>query len=265
MPKRRRAAAARLVFTSPALRIPMLLGWLAAFYNIPGGVRSRRPWAAGRWPSDSSWRPRLRCDGRSDCLQPVRRPGEAGAVDEPAGCGGVRRPRPVRFPAPLPIALMVLAVSGLFDCYIACANACLSAATPARQRSQAFGTLQGGMSLGQGGAIVVAGAAAERLAPNLVIAASGAVGAVAAIAIAVSRSRARPDLSQPRVARTGQPQVVPRIAGAPSSGGWPAAWCRSAQVVPRIAGAPSSGGWPVAVPGQPQVVPRISVSFLAGV
>ena len=31
-------AGLRLVFTSPALRIPMLLGWLAAFYNIPEGV-----------------------------------------------------------------------------------------------------------------------------------------------------------------------------------------------------------------------------------
>src|SRR5262249_25669622 len=30
-------AGLRLVFTSPALRIPMLLGWLAAFYNIPAG------------------------------------------------------------------------------------------------------------------------------------------------------------------------------------------------------------------------------------
>jgi len=31
-------AGLRLVFTSPALRISMLLGWLAAFYNIPEGV-----------------------------------------------------------------------------------------------------------------------------------------------------------------------------------------------------------------------------------
>src|SRR5262249_48885550 len=31
-------AGLRLVFTSPALRILMLLGWLAAFYNIPEGV-----------------------------------------------------------------------------------------------------------------------------------------------------------------------------------------------------------------------------------
>jgi hypothetical protein len=47
------------------------------------------------------------------------------------------------------------------------------------------------MSLGQGVAIVVAGALAEHYAPSLVIAAGGAVGAAAAIAIALSRLRAR--------------------------------------------------------------------------
>jgi hypothetical protein len=96
------------------------------------------------------------------------------------------------FRPPLPIALMVLAVSGLFDCYQLAANASFVAATPARQRSQAFGIAQGGMSLGQGVAIVGAGALAEHYAPGLVIAASGAVGSVAAIAIAFNgRLRAR--------------------------------------------------------------------------
>jgi hypothetical protein len=85
---------------------------------------------------------------------------------------------------------MVLAVSGLFDCYQLAANASFVAAAPPRQRSQAFGIAQGGMSLGQGVAIVVAGALAQHHAPNLVIAASGAVGAVAVIAIAFSRLRA---------------------------------------------------------------------------
>jgi 1-aminocyclopropane-1-carboxylate deaminase/D-cysteine desulfhydrase-like pyridoxal-dependent ACC family enzyme len=86
---------------------------------------------------------------------------------------------------------MVLAVSGLFDCFQLAANASFVAATPARQRSQAFGIAQGGMSLGQGVAMIVAGATAERFAPDFVIAASGAVGTVAAIAIAFSRPRAR--------------------------------------------------------------------------
>jgi predicted MFS family arabinose efflux permease len=95
------------------------------------------------------------------------------------------------FRPPLPIALVLLALSGVFDCYQLAANASFVAATPARQRSQAFGIAQGGMSLGQGVAIVVAGALAEHYAPSLVIAAGGAVGAAAAIAIALSRLRAR--------------------------------------------------------------------------
>ena len=70
------------------------------------------------------------------------------------------------FRPPLPIALMVLAVSGLFDCYQLAANASFVAATPARQRSQAFGIAQGGMSLGQGVAIVTAGALAQHYAPE---------------------------------------------------------------------------------------------------
>jgi hypothetical protein len=86
---------------------------------------------------------------------------------------------------------MVLAVSGLFDCYQLAANASFVAATPARQRSQAFGIAQGGMSLGQGVAMVAAGAAAEHFAPYFVIAASGVAGVVAAIAIAFGRPRAR--------------------------------------------------------------------------
>ena len=42
------------------------------------------------------------------------------------------------------------------------------------------------MSLGQGTAMILAGAAAERFAPSLVIATAGAIGAVAAIAVALS-------------------------------------------------------------------------------
>ncbi len=95
------------------------------------------------------------------------------------------------FHPPLPIALVLLALGGTFDCFQLAANASFVAAAPARQRSQAFGIAQGGMSLGQGVAIVIAGAATEHYAPSLVIAVSGAVGAVAAIAIAFSRLRAR--------------------------------------------------------------------------
>ena len=187
-------AGLRLVFTSPALRIPMLLGWLAAFYNIPEGVSA--PLAAtlgggavavGLILAAPAFGATVGAIAFSRFVAPARRVRWMSPLAA-AACGVLVL---FVFRPPLPIALMVLAVSGLFDCYQLAANASFVAATPARQRSQAFGIAQGGMSLGQGVAIVVAGAAAERFAPNLVIAASGAVGAVAAIAIAVSRLRAR--------------------------------------------------------------------------
>jgi len=181
-------AGLRLVFTSPALRIPMLLGWLAAFYNIPEGVSAPLVATLG--------------GGAVAVGFILAAPAFGATVGAITFSRFVAPPRRVRwmiplavaacgvlilfvFRPPLPIALMVLAVSGLFDCYQLAANASFVAATPARQRSQAFGIAQGGMSLGQGVAMVVAGAAAEHFAPYFVIAASGAVGAAAAIAIAV--------------------------------------------------------------------------------
>jgi hypothetical protein len=187
-------AGLRLVFTSPALRIPMLLGWLAGFYNIPEGVSAPLAAALG--------------GGAVAVGFILAAPALGATIGAIAFSRFVAPPTRVRwmiplaasacgvlvlfvFRPPLPIALMVLAVSGLFDCYQLAANASFVAATPARQRSQAFGIAQGGMSLGQGVAMIVAGAAAERFAPDFVIAASGAVGAIAAIAIAFSRPRAR--------------------------------------------------------------------------
>jgi len=186
-------AGLRLVFTSPALRIPMLLGWLAAFYNIPEGVSA--PLAAtlgggavavGFILAAPAFGATVGAITFSRFVAPARRVRWMIPLAV-AACGVLIL---FVFRPPLPIALMVLAVSGLFDCYQLAANASFVAATPARQRSQAFGIAQGGMSLGQGVAMVVAGAAAEHFAPYFVIAASGAVGVVAAIAIAFGRPHA---------------------------------------------------------------------------
>jgi predicted MFS family arabinose efflux permease len=187
-------AALRLVFTSPALRIPMLLGWLSAFYNIPEGVSAPLAAALGGGAvavgfilAAPAFGASVGAIAFSRLTSPptrVRRMGPLAAAACAVLVLFVFRP-------PLPIALVLLGLSGSFDCYQLAANASFVAATPARQRSQAFGIAQGGMSLGQGVAIVAAGALAEHYAPNLVIAASGAVGAVAAVAIAFSRPRAR--------------------------------------------------------------------------
>jgi MFS transporter len=188
-------AGLRLVFTSPALRIPMLLGWLAAFYNIPEGVSAPLAKvlgggaiAVGFILAAPAFGATVGAITFSRFVAPARRLRWMSPLAV-AACGVLIL---FVFRPPLPIALMVLAVSGLFDCYQLAANASFVAATPARQRSQAFGIAQGGMSLGQGVAIVGAGALAEHYAPGLVIAASGAVGSVAAIAIAFNgRLRAR--------------------------------------------------------------------------
>ncbi len=187
-------AGLRLVFASPALRIPMLLGWLAAFYNVPEGVSA--PLAAtlgggavavGFILAAPALGASVGAIAFSRLVAPARRVRWMSPLAA-AACGVLVL---FAFHPPLPIALVLLALGGTFDCFQLAANASFVAAAPARQRSQAFGIAQGGMSLGQGVAIVIAGAATEHYAPSLVIAVSGAVGAVAAIAIAFSRLRAR--------------------------------------------------------------------------
>ena len=91
----------------------------------------------------------------------------------------------------LPAALAILAASGLFACFQLAAAAAFVRAAPPDQRSQAFGLAQGGMSLGQGVVMVLAGAAAEHVAPGVVVTVCGAVGTAAALIITVDRARQR--------------------------------------------------------------------------
>jgi predicted MFS family arabinose efflux permease len=81
--------------------------------------------------------------------------------------------------------LLILFASGACSCYQMAANAAFVVAAPAEQRSQAFGLAQAGIYLGQGGAVIVAGAAAAHYTPVDVIAASGAIGVVAALVLAI--------------------------------------------------------------------------------
>ena len=183
----------RLVVTSPALRTPMLLGWLAAFYNVPEGVSVPLVAVLGGGAAAVGFilaAPALGASVGAIAFSRFVAPATRVRWMSPLAvlaCGVLVL---FAFRPPLPLALILLAVSGLFDCYQLAALASFVAATPAQQRSQAFGIAQGGMSLGQGVAMVVAGAVAEHFAPSLVIAASGAIGAVAAMTIAVGRARA---------------------------------------------------------------------------
>jgi hypothetical protein len=83
----------------------------------------------------------------------------------------------------------VLFASGALYCYQMAANAAFVVATPPQRRSQAFGLANAGIYLGQGGAIIIAGAAAARYSPPDVIVASGAIGALCALALAIRNCR----------------------------------------------------------------------------
>ncbi len=182
-------AAARLVSGSRALRTPVLLAWLSAFYNVPEGVAAplartlgggavavglilAAP-ALGSSAGALVFSRLLPASARQRWTAPLA----AGACAVLAAAG--LRPG-------LPAILVILAASGACDCYQVAANASFVAAVPPRQRGQAFGLAQAGMNLGQGTAMILAGAAAGHFAPATVIAVSGAIGAVAALVVAAS-------------------------------------------------------------------------------
>jgi MFS family permease len=182
-------AGARLVFARPALRTPMLFGWLGAFYQAPEGVVT--PLAQD-------------LHGGAAVVGVIL---AAGAFGQTVGAiifsRFVAPPTRLRFMGPLavgacavlvlfflrpglPGSLLILVASGLCGSYQIAANAAFVGAAPQEQRSQAFGLAQGGISLGQGTVMILAGAAADHYSPAWVVAVSGTVGAAIALAIAVS-------------------------------------------------------------------------------
>lgn len=185
-------AGARLVFANPALRTPMLFGWLSAFYNAPEGVVTPLAHAVG---------------GGAAAVGIIL---AAAATGETLSALLFSRlvapPTRLRLMGPLAVAtcatlalfylrpgligtLLILFMSGLGACYQLAANAAFVSAAPQEQRSQAFGLAQGGMSLGQGIVMILAGAAAEHHSPARVIAICGAIGAVAALLITLNPAR----------------------------------------------------------------------------
>ncbi|HWG02983.1 MAG TPA: MFS transporter [Trebonia sp.] len=186
--------AVRLVLRTPALLLPMLFGWLAAFYNAPEGVAAPLATSVG---------------GGATTIGVIL---AAQVFGETAGLlvfGRLVRPAArLRLMGPLAVAtcavlvafaatpalggmLAILAVSGVLGAYQLAANAAFVSAVPQARRGAAFGLAQGGISLGQGLVMLAAGAAAGHFAPADVIAVIGAVGAVCALIVALSWARSR--------------------------------------------------------------------------
>jgi MFS family permease len=187
-------SGARLVFARPALRTPMFFGWLAAFYNAPEGVATPLAQelhggaaAVGVILATGALGETTGAVVFSRFLAPPTRLRVMGP-SAVAACGVLA----LFFLQPgLPGSLLILFASGLGTGYQIAANAAFVSATPQEQRSQAFGLAQGGMSLGQGVVMILAGAVADHYSPAWVIAVAGTAGAVAAAAIAVNWARDR--------------------------------------------------------------------------
>jgi MFS family permease len=188
------AAGLRLTLKNPAMRTPMLFGWLCAFYELFEGVATPLARSVGGGAvavglilAASAFGTTVGALGFSRFVDPSRRVKWTGPLAV-AACACL-----VSFAAGPGLAgvLVILAVSGLFGCYQLAANASFVQATPAGRRSQAFGIAQGGMSLSQGAAIILAGAVAEHIAPDTVIAVGGGVGALCALAVTLNQPRSQ--------------------------------------------------------------------------
>lgn len=186
--------AAQMVFRTPVMLLPMLFGWLAAFYNAPEGVAAPLAGSLGGGPAEVGAILAAQAFGETAGMLAF------GRLVRPSARLRLMGPLAVATCAvlilfavhpSLPTALAILAVSGGFGAYQIAANAAFVSAVPGSRRARAFGLAQGGMSLGQGTVMVVAGAAAQRFAPATVIAVFGAVGAVCAAYVAVIWVRSR--------------------------------------------------------------------------
>lgn len=96
------------------------------------------------------------------------------------------------------LTLALWALSGIGTAYQLIANADFVLAVPATGRGQAYGLVQAGIFSVQGLAILLAGGAAQHVAPATVVALAGAVGAAMAIVLA-GRYRRIPTISGPTV------------------------------------------------------------------
>jgi predicted MFS family arabinose efflux permease len=187
-------AGVRLVFSVPALRTPMLLGWLAAFYDAPEGIAGPLSAALGAGAVGVGLilaAPALGASVSAITFSRLAGPATRARWMRPLAVAGCATLTAFALRPDFRLALLILLVSGLCSCYQIAAIELFVRVTPDSQRAQAFGLAQAGMSLGQGIAIIFAGAAAQRYAPATVIAVAGALGAVVAVIISARRQTRR--------------------------------------------------------------------------
>jgi hypothetical protein len=175
-----------LLFGDQALRTLLMFGWLVAFYTIPEGVAA--PYAA-------------RLGGGSIATGLILASTVFSTmIVTPLFTRLVRPRRRLTWMGPLAVltcatlvltalrpglaaSLVIFSLSAAFGVYQIAANTAFVVRVPNERRAQAFGIANMGVIVGQGAAFVAAGAAAEVVAPAVVIAVGGGIGAIVGVVL----------------------------------------------------------------------------------
>ncbi len=215
-PLGRAAAGLRLVFGDRALRTLVLLGWLVVFYTIPQGIAAPYaarlgggPVATGLVLASTAAATAIATPLFSRFVSPHRRLALMGPLAM-ATCATLvltaLRPG-------LAVSLVIFSAAAAAGVYQLAVNTAFVVRVPDERRAQAFGIASMGVVVAQGAAFVGAGAAAEVVTPESVVAAGGGIGAVAAFALTLSWRR----VTSPQ--RRGRGYAALAEPGHPPSGG----------------------------------------------
>ena len=179
-------ATARFLLGQRAVRVPLLLGLLSAAYNVPEAIAVPLARAAGGGPVAASVvmaAPALGAALGVMALTMLIGPEMRQRMTVPLAFGACAILTAAALQPGLAGILVILLASGLCDSYQVGANAAFVAAVPDERRGQAFGLAIAGMQLGQGAAMILAGAVASQADPWLAVTVAGAVGAAASLLI----------------------------------------------------------------------------------
>ena len=183
------------MFGDRALRTLLLFGWLVVFYTVPEGIAA--PYAAklgggsiatGLVLASTAFSTTIATPLFTRFVSPRRRTDLMGPLAI-LTCATLvltaLRPG-------LAVSLVIFSLSAAFGIYQIAANTAFVVRVPNERRAQAFGIANMGVIVGQGAAFIAAGAVAEFMAPAVVIAIWGGVGAVVAVALTLRWRRLSP-------------------------------------------------------------------------
>jgi predicted MFS family arabinose efflux permease len=185
---------ARLVFRNPMLRSLLLFGWLAGFYILPEGLAAPYVHALGGTTLDV---------GLLMAAMPIGTVVGAfafGRLFPPSsrvrvmGWLAMLTCAPLVACAahpPLWVVLALFALSGVGGAYQLVAASAFVVSVPNTARASSIGLAQSGLLAAQGVGILIGGAAAQAIGPQMVVALSGLVGLTCATMLALGWTHRR--------------------------------------------------------------------------